>query len=1561
MKRKISVLLSLIWVLTLVLQAIPVFASGDTATSQEQFVLRIEGEKYNPDTLVGTLGGDKAAVIGNSTELSNNDLLYFKSATGAAIPASGYIAEYQVNVPVSGTYGLEIMAAPIGMNHVSPYQIKINDGNYFDVTSSVATKIGQINSPANLCYKYKLNPVTLHEGANTISFRILKGRPIDGRIFFFLDYLELTKLSWGLNKITTNASNNLFEEQDEKQATIEFTDTASMGHTLDYKVEDYDGQVVVQNSVTLNVYGLSYSFALPALQRGHYTITAEADHNGKPIMEYFSVVMNSSERRAVADSPFAMDVGGGSLFPAAEAANYARMIRLTGVNYIRERMHWNSVSSASGAYNFSKYDPYNQAYADNGIRVLELNHIAPTWARDTDKKLPRSLMDAYNLAKTSVQHYGTQSDWEFWNEPDIDYTAESEAADQYAAFLKATTIAARDSGVPTTVALAGIASPPGGYMELLMQNDVAAYIDAYNYHAHRSDNDATLVPAVPPSFAAHPDFIQGYGLEGKLAYLTEAGMYQKFADSTQTLTADQLRMQARYLTTSTIQSIASGVDKHFWFCLPYLLEYGNSWGSISTRGTPYPSVNAEAAITYALGEGVYLGQLSGLPQGVKGYVFRDGTDSVAAYWSENNTPLTLSADSSTALLTDIMGREQQLTSGSGSYALVSGPDVHYLRISGSFPGLTTPVYGTPAAHAPELTAAQRVVLTQKYPESTAAKAKAKGYLLDKTAATDIQVDAYNFNDTPMSGVVTGSVYGGWSLAVPSQTVTVAPYSKATLTFTLTGSDAVAPDVKAPVAFQGVFNGEATSKSVTLVASNENPPVTPSLIVPDYDNPSLWAANISAGSTSTFTSPAPGEIQFDYSFGGGDKWTYPYFTLPAGTTFAGTEGVTFDVYFPAPIDTVVIRSMMTEQNQSGYFTPGSLKPTGGWQQVKMPWADFAANGLPDDNFHLDPQYIRKLSIGINSKGPTEVSFKVRNIGVYTQPDSGLYSKITNLVPAHNQEVMAGTVAITAELVQGEIPVPVETVKVLVDGATVAHQVDGQTITASTVLLPGTHNVTVKAFDVNGRLISVKSSVTAVAGAPEEPGSGEPGTEQPGTEQPDTVAPTAPVLSLDSKTATSLSVSWTAATDNAGVARYTLLLNGTELAGAAANATVTDGVYRYTFQGLASGTAYRVQVQAWDRADNHSVSNDLSATTSSSSSVTSTVITESKSADKAVKKVTANDLKPTGENTLVVAIPTGTERLELGAELFGKLNGQALQIETGKVSLVIPPKTLQPLVGAEQAYKSITIGVKELGDYTQEQSLGLSSTKARWGGSLMPVGKPVELTLYAVDAGNRQVKMDSFAAPVTITFTYEEQDEPELLGIYYWNDSTGAPEYVRSTRDVDKRTITASLEHFSTYSLLAYAKDYADVTKENWVYPAVRGLTAAHVVEGDDANHFAPERPVTRVEFITLLVRALGLEKGKAGITIGKAVVRFAPGETITREEMAVMLVRALRYTGGMPVSGETGNSPAFADRSSISEWAAKEMKEAAAAGLLSGYEDGTVRPQGLTTRGEAAQVLWRMID
>lgn len=93
-------------------------------------------------------------------------------------------------------------------------------------------------------------------------------------------------------------------------------------------------------------------------------------------------------------------------------------------------------------------------------------------------------------------------------------------------------------------------------------------------------------------------------------------------------------------------------------------------------------------------------------------------------------------------------------------------------------------------------------------------------------------------------------------------------------------------------------------------------------------------------------------------------------------------------------------------------------------------------------------------------------------------------------------------------------------------------------------------------------------------------------------------------------------------------------------------------------------------------------------------------------------------------------------------------------------------------------------------------------------------------------------------------------------------------------------------------------------------------------------------------------------GSRMIVRGVTDSTFEPDRSITRAEFAAIVVRAL---GLKP--GEGSNS--FHDLNET-DWYADVVKTASDYGLISGYEDGTFRPQEQITRQEAMTLIaWAM--
>ena len=165
----------------------------------------------------------------------------------------------------------------------------------------------------------------------------------------------------------------------------------------------------------------------------------------------------------------------------------------------------------------------------------------------------------------------------------------------------------------------------------------------------------------------------------------------------------------------------------------------------------------------------------------------------------------------------------------------------------------------------------------------------------------------------------------------------------------------------------------------------------------------------------------------------------------------------------------------------------------------------------------------------------------------------------------------------------------------------------------------------------------------------------------------------------------------------------------------------------------------------------------------------------------------------------------------------------------------------------------------------------------------------------------------------------------------------------------------------------AQVHADYTE-----PYMKRMEELGLLQGDADGNLRPGDPITRAEFVTIINRAFGYRSagghpfrdvpGTAwyaedvdigyteGYITGTSPTAFSPNLSITREEAAFILAKNLMME---PAVGE---NTSFADGRSISTWSRGMVSAAAENNLISGYPDGTFRPQKSITRGEAAVIL-----
>lgn len=177
-------------------------------------------------------------------------------------------------------------------------------------------------------------------------------------------------------------------------------------------------------------------------------------------------------------------------------------------------------------------------------------------------------------------------------------------------------------------------------------------------------------------------------------------------------------------------------------------------------------------------------------------------------------------------------------------------------------------------------------------------------------------------------------------------------------------------------------------------------------------------------------------------------------------------------------------------------------------------------------------------------------------------------------------------------------------------------------------------------------------------------------------------------------------------------------------------------------------------------------------------------------------------------------------------------------------------------------------------------------------------------------------------------------------------------------------------------------FADISEKDWFYDEVLYVYGKKIMLGVSPRLFAPDAPLNRGMFVTLLYRISGetglyenpfsdipagiwYEKAAAwatakGICQGIGDGLFAPEQGITREQLAVMLYNYAKYKGYNVSEGEDTNILSYNDALTISEYAFAALQWSCAAGLLQGDDQGNLNPDGFATRAEAAAILQRFL-
>lgn len=175
---------------------------------------------------------------------------------------------------------------------------------------------------------------------------------------------------------------------------------------------------------------------------------------------------------------------------------------------------------------------------------------------------------------------------------------------------------------------------------------------------------------------------------------------------------------------------------------------------------------------------------------------------------------------------------------------------------------------------------------------------------------------------------------------------------------------------------------------------------------------------------------------------------------------------------------------------------------------------------------------------------------------------------------------------------------------------------------------------------------------------------------------------------------------------------------------------------------------------------------------------------------------------------------------------------------------------------------------------------------------------------------------------------------------------------------------------------------DLDSVEWAKEAINYLFNNKIVSGRGNNMYYPDAPVTRAEFVKMLVGAIDLkDAGKSvefsdvdkthwaysyislgnsnGLISGIGASQFGTDLNITRQDVCTIMYRVVSLKGKMEIVEEIDAD--FTDMSSVSYYAQNAVKMLSTYKLVNGYPDGSFKPEAAVTRAEAAQLVYSLIN
>lgn len=253
---------------------------------------------------------------------------------------------------------------------------------------------------------------------------------------------------------------------------------------------------------------------------------------------------------------------------------------------------------------------------------------------------------------------------------------------------------------------------------------------------------------------------------------------------------------------------------------------------------------------------------------------------------------------------------------------------------------------------------------------------------------------------------------------------------------------------------------------------------------------------------------------------------------------------------------------------------------------------------------------------------------------------------------------------------------------------------------------------------------------------------------------------------------------------------------------------------------------------------------------------------------------------------------------------------------------------------------------------------------------------------------QVAANAEIDNILLDFEVIGEGNNDNLGVYKYSDSISKWMYIGGVYDAERNMMSADISSEGRYAVIENPKmseiSFADIG-DNWAELYIRSLAYASLTDGyleDGIRYYKPANEITRGEFVKMLVSAKGADISGSDVSMFAdsdkmadwvkpyASAAYSAGwlkgsltddgimanlaDKITRQDAMTLVYRV--FFDGEKSDGTLG----FADSSNVSEYASDAVSYLTECGIVSGFEDGKLRPLDNLKRDQIAKILWMSV-